>query len=173
MEILYFALTEPIKQLLLRNTTDMSIRNESELNNEAIMHRLSASLKRYLEKKYAMKIHLNGFGKPVSDGVINFNISHSVDFIVCALSPHPVGIDAEKIIEDMDIIDRILDPLEMGYFNRNESKSKRLFLTRLWTMKESYLKMEGVGLTKDPRSIEILTEKTGRCKQFVKGFHFH
>ncbi|MCK4766730.1 MAG: 4'-phosphopantetheinyl transferase superfamily protein [Candidatus Aminicenantes bacterium] len=90
----------------------------------------------------------NGFGKPVLQNRDNFhfNLTHSGDWIACAVDSNPVGIDIERI-EPLD-----LDNISRRYFSEDEhryllSQSDRLaHFFMLWTLKESYVKMEGKGL---------------------------
>ena len=42
------------------------------------------------------KLHIGKNGKPAIDGIY-FNLSHSHDMVVCAISNKPVGCDIEKI----------------------------------------------------------------------------
>lgn len=77
-------------------------------------------------------------GKPYLDGApFCFNLSHSGDYAVCALSPTAVGVDIEKIVPiSLKVIRRffglsVLSPTEQ---------------MRLWTRYESYGKMVGCGI---------------------------
>lgn len=91
-------------------------------------------------------IKIGNGGKPEVEGVC-FNLSHSGEYAVCAVSESCVGCDVEKIANA---------PLRMAekYFGENEirhlaeiSEEKRNEeFYRIWTMKESYLKMTGEGL---------------------------
>lgn len=91
----------------------------------------------------------NAYGKPqlITPPFVHFNISHSGEWVVAAVSSYPVGIDVEEIKEA---------PLVIS--NRFFSKDERLTLFKeskhcqneafyyLWTLKESYIKAEGKGL---------------------------
>lgn len=85
-----------------------------------------------------------------------FNLSHSGTKAMCVLGDHPVGCDIEKLT---------VPPLMVGrhVFSKEEQKSlsllkgealKRQFF-RLWTGKESYLKMTGEGLSGKPADFSI------------------
>jgi 4'-phosphopantetheinyl transferase len=111
------------------------------------------------------KLHLNLFdininygenGKPILNypSGLHFNISHSADWSVCAISTLPVGIDIE-----------IIQPIELSIakdcFTENEYKTMTGFADRAaqlnyfyhtWTIKESYLKAIGSGFSKAPDS---------------------
>jgi 4'-phosphopantetheinyl transferase len=106
----------------------------------------------------AIQVACDGYGKPFLEDQpeLFFNISHSGEWVVCALSKQPVGIDVEKIA-----------PINMGiarhYFSRSEYSQlmelpvvDRLeYFYTLWTLKESYLKAVGKGLALGLDSITI------------------
>jgi len=77
-------------------------------------------------------------GKPYLDGVpFCFNLSHSGDYVVCALSDTAVGVDIEKIVPiSLKVMRRFLSP---NAFSPVEQM-------RLWTRYESYGKMVGIGI---------------------------
>jgi len=80
---------------------------------------------------------------------IHFNISHSGDWVVCCTANNKVGIDVEKIRKNkLKVATRFFSEREIDYLtNIVENKQDEEF-TRLWTIKESYLKYLGTGLTK-------------------------
>lgn len=106
-------------------------------------------------------------GKPYLEGQKHFNISHSGDFVLCAVSDCEIGADIEKI-ERMreNTFKRIFSPTEKMHYE-NEHKGSKDYLCKVWTRKESILKMTGEGLRHDLR--EICTETDG---YFVKSFDF-
>lgn len=90
------------------------------------------------------------YGKPYIEGsTIQFNVSHSGEYIICGISTEPVGIDIEEM-RDHDIAciaERFFSKSELEFL----TEEKSLFLERfyeLWVLRESYLKWMGVGLTK-------------------------
>ncbi len=80
---------------------------------------------------------------------IHFNISHSGEYVVCAVYDKPIGIDIQKIGEyKIDVAKRVLSEKEL--FEIEQSQSKAEEFTKLWVMKEAILKREGTGFsTKD------------------------
>lgn len=96
-----------------------------------------------------LDIAKNKFGKPYLQNHqnIHFNISHSGNLVVCGIASCDIGIDVEKkekiqyetIIESFSI-------LEKNYVLSSDEFSSERFL-KLWTLKESYLKCKGVGLS--------------------------
>lgn len=78
-----------------------------------------------------------------------FNISHSGEEVVAAFSHQEVGIDVEKMKGDRrKIAQRFFTPEEISDMlsQPNEQKQVKYFY-RLWTLKESYMKALGTGLT--------------------------
>lgn len=85
-------------------------------------------------------------GKPVMQGV-SFNLSHSGDMVVCAISEKPVGIDIEKIKEmKLNVAERFFTQSEKEYLEHFAGDKKKEEFFRLWTMKESYMKYTGEGM---------------------------
>lgn len=86
-------------------------------------------------------------GKPQIDNFY-FNLSHSKDMVVCAVSERAVGCDIECIGEMREgIAERYFTPNEIIHLNQYKNEEKRDEFYRLWTMKESYMKMTGEGMS--------------------------
>ncbi|MCI0472054.1 MAG: 4'-phosphopantetheinyl transferase superfamily protein [Ignavibacteria bacterium] len=110
-------------------------------------------------------------GKPYLQSTgIHFNLSHSGEYVAMALSDHETGIDVEQIRPiNYRIAERFFSPEEVGVLNSKSGKSKLEYFFDLWTLKESYLKMIGTGLTKSLSSFTVelvnagfrITEKRG------------
>lgn len=88
-------------------------------------------------------------GKPVAyvDGKEIFvSISHSGDFVACALADTPVGIDLEAKREiKPEFIRRVLNESELRFVKSSSSETEAFL--KIWTAKEAYLKMTGEGLS--------------------------
>ena len=93
-------------------------------------------------------ISIDKYGKPfVSESNIYFNVSHSGEFAVIIFDSTPVGIDIE-IMKDLDfetILKEFATECEMQQFYKSSSPKK--FFYQLWTLKESYFKCKGTGIT--------------------------
>jgi 4'-phosphopantetheinyl transferase len=88
---------------------------------------------------------------------LSFNISHSGDFAVIAISPDKVGIDIEYISEDfafLSILPDIFDDNEIWSIE-NAVNQKHAFYT-LWTRKEAFVKALGKGIDDDFKAIPCL-----------------
>ncbi|MCP4221647.1 MAG: 4'-phosphopantetheinyl transferase superfamily protein [bacterium] len=100
-------------------------------------------------KNSDISFRTNQYGKPFLEGKddFHFNLSHSGIWVVAAVDTQPVGIDVEQI-SDVDLA------ISRNYFSEDEhqdlmSSDDRLsYFFTLWTMKESYIKILGKGLSK-------------------------
>ena len=93
-------------------------------------------------------------GKPsiVGHPEIHFNLSHCRSVAACVVSSRPVGIDVEDVREFKDSLARyVLNDEE--YAMVSASSQPALEFIRLWTMKESYLKLTGDGITRDLKTV--------------------
>ena len=91
---------------------------------------------------------------------IHFNLSHSGNWVVMVLHDKPVGVDVENVREvDYRIAQRFFSKEEYAELDLLEGLAKRRLFFRLWTLKESYLKFLGKGLTKSLGSFTVFEEK--------------
>lgn len=93
-----------------------------------------------------------------------FNLSHSGRWVVIAWGNCPVGIDVEQLHMDVgkeNIARRYFCPHEQAYVfsAEGEEREKRFF--QIWTMKESYLKYLGTGITRPLNSFSVLEDGLG------------
>lgn len=91
----------------------------------------------------------NEYGKPFLIGVkdFHFNLSHSGDWVVCAVDNMPVGIDVEKIRDiDLNLSERFFTKDEHNYLASMDGYTRKETFFELWTLKESYIKADGRGL---------------------------
>ena len=90
-------------------------------------------------------------GKPyLPGGGRHFNLSHSGTYALCALSGREVGCDIEAVAETdaLEIAGRFFCPEEAADIAAAASREDRLVrFYRYWTLKESYLKATGPGMT--------------------------
>lgn len=103
------------------------------------------------------------YGKPrlINHESINFNISHSGNWVVCAINDHEVGIDIEKIEDiDFDIAKSFFSEKEYIDLMKKDINKRKDYFYDLWTLKESYIKACGKGLSLDLRSFSFLIENS-------------
>ena len=138
--------------------------NEKGINNEEII------------------LSINEHGKPFLKNrpYVFFNLSHSKNMVLCAVSDSEVGCDTEKLRPvNLKIADRFFHKNEIRQLEcMNENERETLFF-RLWTLKESFMKATGKGfslslkdfcidLTKE--NIEITQNVFPDKKYFFKEF---
>jgi 4'-phosphopantetheinyl transferase len=98
------------------------------------------------------------FDKPFFDDVVDFNIAHSGEYILCAISlTNKVGIDVEEI-QNIPLYD----------FERNFTATEWETITQaadyipfftFWTKKEAFLKAIGMGLNVPLNAISVFNNK--------------
>ena len=98
------------------------------------------------------------FGKPECSGCssVQFSISHSQNDVMCALSNAPVGADIEHIrpLPYRAIARRFFTQDECCALCNTPDALQLRYFYRLWTLKESYFKMQGTGLVFPLQQIE-------------------
>ncbi len=111
-------------------------------------------------KQYFLKdMKLSEFKKPYFDNSIDFNISHSGAFVLCAIClTGKIGIDVEEIKPIL------FSDFNMYFSNKewneieHSHNSIASFFT-YWTEKEAFLKAIGMGLNIPLNEVEILDNK--------------
>lgn len=109
-------------------------------------------LQKALYKSFGIEENLViGFGefkKPFlkSHPEIQFNLSHSGDYVVCVLSSDPIGIDIQKKIRlNHSLIERYFSEMEKEQWRDLPKHKKEAGFFNLWAGKESYMKYTGQG----------------------------
>lgn len=112
---------------------------------------LRVILSRYLNKNPSqIQFRLDKYKKPylMDEGVALpcFNISHSADWALIAVSGSEVGVDAEFINTDFPYANILTDYFteDEVEFIRHKDTDERFYL--LWTRKEAFAKATGTGL---------------------------
>lgn len=105
-----------------------------------------------------------------------FNVSHSEKWVVCALSTAQTGIDIELVQQtDISIAEDWFTKDENENLNKLDSEKEKLdYFYSVWTIKESFLKATGEGLSGNPRTIET-NIRNGNISVYCddgKNFHF-
>lgn len=96
----------------------------------------------------------NRAGKPslapgITDQPIRFNLSHTGDLAVCAVTlAHEIGVDIEHLERpvNLSIADRFFSHQEAEAISRADASLKQPLFFRFWTLKEAYAKATGRGL---------------------------
>ena len=105
-----------------------------------------------------IKMQFNEYGKPYIEDYLDFhfNLSHSGQWIVCAISKESIGIDIEQIKPiDIAIAERFFDPLEYKAIMDTSNDMRLVAFYKFWTLKESYIKLISKGLSMPLNSFAI------------------
>ena len=108
-----------------------------------------------------IEIGFSSKGKPMLKGKndLHFNLSHSGHWVVCAIANKPVGIDVEVIQPGkLKIAKRFFTDTEIKNLRSKEEQEQLHYFFDLWTLKESYLKVLGKGLTLALNSFSVVNE---------------
>ena len=97
--------------------------------------------------------------KPFVDNLF-FNVSHAGDYVVDVLSDCEVGCDIEKNDNaPLKIAEHYFYSSELDYIKTANDKNKAFFT--LWTLKESYMKMTGRGMSLALDAFEVVPTADG------------
>ena len=76
------------------------------------------------------------------------NISHTAGLAACAIGDVPMGIDVEEIRPfSENIIRKVMSEQEKEQFYKLKEEERTAFFFKIWTLKESYVKAGGWGIT--------------------------
>lgn len=111
-------------------------------------------------KDAAIEIVYNRYGKPALKNYpdIKYNITHSGEWVIIAYNNKDIGIDIEKIRPVTIKIAKYFTDSEKEYlYSKHGDENENII--RLWTIKESYLKFLGKGLSQSLKSFSVDLEK--------------
>jgi len=155
---------------LYRRTKAEAFTKEEDRNLSIAAHILLLyGLEREGIKLNDLGFEYNSFGKPyfAGDERIQFNLSHSGFGVACAISDEAVGVDIQKTIPVREpMLKRVCSTQEVMLVMASENPS--IEFTKLWTMKESYLKAEGKGISKALAGINFIN--TGNNTAYRDGY---
>lgn len=107
-------------------------------------------------------------GKPILKDYphIHFNISHCRKGVVCILNDMPVGIDIqEELCFDYDFASTVCNSTEMERVL--DSCDNNMEFSKLWTAKESVVKLSGEGITQNLKILDISEVECYRYKSVI------
>lgn len=99
------------------------------------------------DKNVLSKIRLTKYGKPFLNEAINFSVSHSSGYVICATGKNlNVGVDIE-LIQGLDFEDftAAMTPKQWNHIVNSSNPLKSFY--QLWTIKESVMKGDGRGMS--------------------------
>lgn len=111
---------------------------------------------------------LNDYGKPYlpANIAVHFNVSHSGDWVVCAVDEKSIGIDVELMqeVDFLGIAKSFFTPEEYVLIANADNGRKRELFYDIWTLKESFIKAIGKGMSIDLNSFCIFkSDDSIRC----------
>jgi 4'-phosphopantetheinyl transferase len=101
----------------------------------------------------AWRFALNSYGKPTTDPEcgLRFNLSNSPGLVVCLIARGAeVGVDVEPCVRAGKIAElapEVFSPLELAQLEAVHGEERLDRALCLWTLKESYIKARGMGLS--------------------------
>ncbi len=134
--------------------------HRSKLLGESLVRSVLFREKGLMPEEYC--IALGEHGKPYLAGMgepFYFNISHSGDYVVCAVSDQEIGIDIERIGRArMEVARRFFHPEEIRVLQALPEGQQTDAFFSYWSVKESFLKYTGTGLSASLSGFEVLFE---------------
>lgn len=94
------------------------------------------------------RIEVGANGKPyvAERPELHYNLSHSGDWVVCAASHIPVGIDVEQADKYSErVVKRFFHEHEIQDIMKQAAAIRPDIFAEYWTMKESFMKLSGMG----------------------------
>jgi 4'-phosphopantetheinyl transferase len=110
--------------------------------------------------KYSLhNLRITALDRPYFDDSIDFNISHSGNFIICAINTDGrIGVDVEEV-KDVPLQDFLDNFSENEWCHILNSSNKLYSFYNYWTKKEAFLKAIGMGLNVPLNKIEVVSNK--------------
>lgn len=129
---------------------------------------LDKALEGYGLEERAMEYEFGSHGKPFLRYYpeIHFSLSHSKDYSICSIGIEELGNDIEWVRSGKDnVAERFFAAEELAWIkNAVDSKEKDERMFQIWTMKESFLKVTGFGMSLSLKDFAVIMEENGNIK---------
>lgn len=129
---------------------------------------LDKALEGYGLEERAMEYEFGSHGKPFLRYYpeIHFSLSHSKDYAICSIGIEELGNDIEWVRGGKDnVAERFFAAEELAWIkNAVDSKEKDERMFQIWTMKESFLKVTGFGMSLSLKDFAVIMEENGNIK---------
>lgn len=113
-----------------------------------------------------LRLARNDWGKPFLEGGPHFNLSHSGSRVLCAVSEGEVGCDIQRTGPWRGkVAARFFTGEERTWLQSLPEGEKETGFYRLWTLKESFLKATGLGLSLPLGDFSVLPDDPIRVMQ--------
>lgn len=141
-----------------------------------------AAIHQHSLRNEAITIGETAYGKPYIKGyeAIRYNVSHSGNWVVCAVSSAEVGIDVEERKGmQLEIAKRFFSQREQDYLFSFEKAAQETIFYDIWSLKEAYIKAIGKGLyqpldefsvIKKDGGFELITQEGAKDSYFFKQY---
>lgn len=110
----------------------------------------------------AVRFTTGPYGKPYAANLpdVHFTVSHAGRWVVAAFAGLPVGIDVEQVQLPIDpaVPNLVMSAAELLEYVRLRDEEKGAYFYRVWTLKESFVKALGAGLSMDPATITLAAD---------------
>lgn len=145
---------------LLLNYAVAQFRQETACADKPAIRELSVKeLLRVEKQEYDYRQEENG--KPyISDKPdFHFSLSHSGDYVLCAWDLDEIGADLQCMDREVKdtLAKKVMTAEEYRMYTAMPQQKQKTEFYRIWTIKESYCKLTGKGLSQDFR--DIATDK--------------
>lgn len=88
---------------------------------------------------------------------LHFSLSHTKEYIALALNDSPIGIDVECLRRyNEDLVRRFFNAREADFLSSAAEKYRDELFTRIWTMKEAYVKFTGEGMADNFKTFSVI-----------------
>ncbi len=105
---------------------------------------------------------------------IHYNISHSNGLVVCGIGDRKLGIDVERIRPFRENLQKkVLSDEERHRLKEIQPEGQNEYFFRLWTLKESYVKAIGCGITIPLKNISFEWKDEWTAATAVPGASFY
>lgn len=126
---------------------------------------LNEALKEYGLEERSMEYDVGGQGKPMFRYYpeIHFSISHSGEYAICSIGEEEIGSDIERVRSEKErLAERFFTEEELTWIRKAKlpkEREERIF--RIWTMKESFLKVTGFGMSLPLKDFAVVIKDDG------------
>lgn len=149
-----------------RRKKALSIRNEKDRKlSVGVEWLLFESLQKLGIDKRDITFCYGSNGKPYIEGAekLYFNLSHSGEKMMCAVSEREIGCDVEQIKDcRMRVAEHFFCESEYRFIQAQKTEEERRdMFFRFWTLKESFMKATGLGMRLPLRDFEIQIGEDG------------
>jgi len=125
------------------------------------------------EELFNRDIQYGKHGKPYLPlGEFHFSLSHSGKYVVCVCGKQPVGVDLQKIKDDIPKhTGKILSQEERRYLESLHGKDRVKAFYQIWADKESIIKWDGRGLRIPLTEISLTDDEKAVSEIIFEGEH--